>query len=131
MNAVSKGIGSKLSGSSEIHFKAHTASDAEKWFEVIRSVAGAAPSMSEPTSPISPVDTRHVSQPPQYAENSAAAPPVAAGKQPAALQTSGVTGGETVASPVAATPSTSAAPVSAVDHAAIPTHGTATDADKI
>ncbi|KUJ23059.1 uncharacterized protein LY89DRAFT_727840 [Mollisia scopiformis] len=121
---VSKGISSKLSGSSEIHFKAHTASDAEKWFEVIRSVAGSAPAMSEPTSPVSPVDTKHVSQPPQYAENTAASP-VAAEKQPAPLQTHGVTGGETVASPVAATPTTAA-----TDHA-IPTTGTAVDADKV
>lgn len=115
---MSGGVGSKLSGSSEIQFKAHTASDAEKWFEVIRSVAGSGPLMSAPTSPVSPVDTKHQSMPPQYAEE--AASPVAAQKQPAPLQTSGVTGGETVASPVAATPATTQA---------IPTTGTATDAD--
>ncbi|KAF4624324.1 hypothetical protein G7Y89_g13848 [Cudoniella acicularis] len=96
---VSKGLGSKLSGSSEIAFKAHTASDAQKWYEVIRSVAGAGPSeaySSEPTSPVSPIEK----------------------KQLAPLQTSGqsqgVTGGETVASPIAATP------ISVVDHAEKP-----------
>lgn len=113
---VSKGLGSKLSGSSEIAFKAHTAADATKWFNVIRQVAGAAPADammgSEPTSPISPTEKRVVSQPPTYLENSptsVAAP--AAAQQPAAIQTSGITGGETVTSPAAATP------VSAVDHA--------------
>ncbi|KAH8684608.1 hypothetical protein BGZ60DRAFT_366083 [Tricladium varicosporioides] len=83
---VSKGIGSKLSGSSEIAFKAHSPSDAQKWYEVIRSVASNGPTAaysSEPTSPISPVEHR----------------------QPAPLQTSGVTGKEAVASPVMATPS--------------------------
>lgn len=114
---LSKGIGSKLSGSSEIHFKAHTADDAQKWFEVIRSVAGAAPAMSEPTSPVSP----------------------SVQKQPAQLQTSGVTGGETTFSPVDVTPThpvdfsrADTAPTThAVDHAAIPTTGTAVDADKV
>lgn len=99
---VSKGIGSKLSGSSEIQFKAHTAEDANKWYEAIRSVVGAAPSTSaEPMSPISPdspIDNKHVSQPPVYAENSMAA------AHPAPLQTSGMTAGETVASPTAVTP---------------------------
>jgi len=109
---VSKGLGSKLSGSSEIAFKAHSAADAAKWFEVIRSVAGAAPADasvgSEPTSPVSPTERRVVSQPPTYSENS---PTAAAAQQPAAIQTSGISGGKTVASPATATP------VSAVDHA--------------
>jgi len=58
---LSGGISSKLSGSSEIAFKAHTAADAETWFEVIKSTAGASPGSilpsanSEPNSPISPV----------------------------------------------------------------------------
>ncbi|RDL36567.1 PH protein [Venustampulla echinocandica] len=99
---VSKGIGSKLSGSSEVQFKAHTAADAQNWFDVIRSVVGSAPSGSysgsTPTSPISPVDT----------------------KTPAPLQTqlSGVTTGQTIASPATATPvsavgKTATAPVGA------------------
>ncbi|KAH6970610.1 hypothetical protein BKA56DRAFT_496593 [Ilyonectria sp. MPI-CAGE-AT-0026] len=51
-----KTIGSKLTGSSELGFKAHTAADAQKWFQVIRSVVGAAGALdttaSAPTSPI-------------------------------------------------------------------------------
>ena len=109
---VSKGLSSKLSGSSEIAFKAHTAADATKWFEVIRAVAGAAPASasvdSEPTSPVSPTEKRVVSQPPTYQENS---PTAATIEKPAAIQTSGISGGETVTSPVTATP------VRAVDHA--------------
>lgn len=110
---VSKGIGSKLSGSSEISFKAHTAADAQKWFEVIRSASGAGPSTgSIPTSPVSPDEKRVNSFPPQYAEGSAA---TTTAEKPAAVQTSGVTGGETVTSPVAATPTSAAAPASGVD----------------
>lgn len=110
---LSGGISSKLSGSSEIAFKAHTAADAETWFEVIKSTAGASPGSilpsanSEPNSPISPVgEKRVVSQPPVYSEAGPSA------QQPAAIQTQGITGAETVASP------TSAAPTSAIDHAA-------------
>jgi hypothetical protein len=105
---VSKGLGSKLSGSSEISFKAHTAADARKWFEVIRATAGAGPAtdaLSEPSTPISPINSKV--HPPTYAEGSA---PEAVEKQPAPLQTQGVTGGETVASPVAATPASATAP---------------------
>jgi hypothetical protein len=112
---VSKGLSSKLSGSSEIAFKAHTAADASKWFDVIRSLAGAAPAGavmgSEPNSPVSPTEKRVVSQPPTYSENSPTAAAPAAAQRPAAIQTSGMTGRETVASPATATP------VSAVDHA--------------
>lgn len=105
---VSGGIGSKLSGSSEIQFKAHTTADATKWFEVIKSVAGAAPaglaigSASTPTSPTSPTDQKVVSNPPTY---SAQHPAPAQGQhaaQPAPVQTQGITGGETVASPTSA-----------------------------
>ena len=107
---VSKGLGGKLTGSSELSFKAHTAADAQKWFDVVRSVAGAAPLTSEPVSPVSPAENRNT-VPPAYAEGSA--PAVAAEKPgpPAALQTTGLTGGQTVASPATATP------VSAIDHA--------------
>jgi len=109
---VSKGIGSKLSGSSEIQFKAHTAADANKWYEAIRSVVGSAPaneamSPISPVSPDSPVDNR-ASQPPVYAEEKQAAP--------APLQTSGISGEQNVASPTAVTPASAqaSAPASAV-----------------
>lgn len=53
---VSGGLSSKLSGSPEVSFKAHTSSDAQKWHSIIQSVAGNGPAIvSEPTSPISPV----------------------------------------------------------------------------
>jgi hypothetical protein len=91
---VSKGIGSKLSGNSEISFKAHSPSDAQKWYEVIKAVAGASPGLlhtntmssmgSDPASPMSPVEH----------------------KSPTALQTQGITGGSNVTSPVTATPTT-------------------------
>lgn len=52
----SKTMSSKLTGSSEINFKAHTAADAERWYEVIRNVAGATgpavPYTSTPSSPV-------------------------------------------------------------------------------
>lgn len=108
---VSGGISGKLSGSSEIAFKAHTAADAQAWYEVIRSVAGASPGSltagsvagSEPTSPISPTgEKRVVSQPPVYSA------------QPGQLQTQGITGAQTVASPV------EAHPVGGIDHTITP-----------
>lgn len=97
---VSKGIGSKLSGTSEIAFKAHSAADASKWYEVIRSVAGSGPADASGSGPTSPTDSRQ----------SSAAYPVE--KQPASVQTTGtITGGETVASPAAQTNATDFAPV--------------------
>ncbi|KAK7415780.1 hypothetical protein QQZ08_012262 [Neonectria magnoliae] len=55
-----KGLSSKLTGSAELSFKAHTAEDAQRWFQVISSVATASgkvdSSPSTPTStPTSPV----------------------------------------------------------------------------
>lgn len=37
----SKTMSSKLTGSAELHFKAHTPAEAQKWFDIIHSVAGA------------------------------------------------------------------------------------------
>ncbi|KAL7787475.1 hypothetical protein V8C37DRAFT_390451 [Trichoderma ceciliae] len=53
-------ISSKLTGSSELSFKAHTPSDAQRWFQVIHGLIGAAPAAaaaaaavsSTPTSPV-------------------------------------------------------------------------------
>lgn len=50
---TSKTMSSKLTGSSELSFKAHTAADAQKWFQVIQAVAGATGPVVDPTSPIS------------------------------------------------------------------------------
>lgn len=75
---VSKGLTSKLSGSSELQFKAHSAADAELWFNVIRQAAGNSPTEaydgSEPGTPSvgsgSALPSRSAStatQPPTYA----------------------------------------------------------------
>lgn len=47
-----KGMSSKLTGSSELNFKAHTAADAQKWFQVISSVATASAALSAGSSPV-------------------------------------------------------------------------------
>ncbi|TEY38789.1 hypothetical protein BOTCAL_0475g00040 [Botryotinia calthae] len=101
---VSKGIGSKLSGTSEIAFKAHSAADANKWYEVIRSVAGSGP--AEATSPMGPLS------PTSPADSKQSSMSYPAEKQPESIQTTGtITGGGTVASPVATTNKTDFAPV--------------------
>jgi hypothetical protein len=56
----SKTFSSKLSGSSELAFKAHTAEDAEKWFRVIKDVVGA----TGPITPLSPTGTPEETTPP-------------------------------------------------------------------
>ncbi|KAI9870239.1 MAG: hypothetical protein M1830_004492 [Pleopsidium flavum] len=91
---VSKGkVGSALSLSHEFSFKAHSPADAEKWWNVIRSAAGAGamtgemPGRSEPSSP---VDSDHTSgtQPPVYEEKHSI------GQQPAPVQTQGLQHGQ-------------------------------------
>ncbi|KAF7881337.1 uncharacterized protein EAF01_011848 [Botrytis porri] len=100
---VSKGIGSKLTGTSEIAFKAHSAADANKWYEVIRSVAGSGP--GEATSPMGPLS------PTSPADSKQSSMSYPAEKQPESIQTGGIiTGGEAVASPVATTNATDFAP---------------------
>ncbi|KAK4229361.1 hypothetical protein QBC38DRAFT_114732 [Podospora fimiseda] len=47
----SKGLGSKIAGTSELNFKAHSPAEAEKWFEVIRNVASGAPVVETTPSP--------------------------------------------------------------------------------
>lgn len=46
----SKSLSSKLTGSAELAFKAHTPADAQKWFSIIQGVAGAT-GPAEPNSP--------------------------------------------------------------------------------
>lgn len=55
----SKTMSSKFTGTSELNFKAHTAADAEQWYEIIRkcTVTSAAPSAASST-PTSPVGTQ-------------------------------------------------------------------------
>lgn len=51
----SKGLTSKLAGTSELHFKAHSAAEAQKWFDVIRNVTGAlGPGVATPVTTPTP-----------------------------------------------------------------------------
>lgn len=51
----SKGITSKLAGTSELQFKAHSVAEAQKWFDVIRNVTGAlGPGVATPLTTPSP-----------------------------------------------------------------------------
>ncbi|KAL7817185.1 hypothetical protein V8C26DRAFT_399616 [Trichoderma gracile] len=100
-------LSSKLTGSSEISFKAHTPADAQRWFQVIQGVTNAAPAVatgaaaaaaggtnsSTPTSPVatsSPETTTLPVGQGRPAETEAAKAP--ADKHQA--QEAGVTGGE-------------------------------------
>lgn len=69
---VAKGkVGAALSISHDYNFKAHSAPDAEKWWNTIRTAAGAGamtgemPGESEPNSPVES-STRSATQPPSY-----------------------------------------------------------------
>jgi hypothetical protein len=98
-------MGGKFAGTSELAFKAHSPAEAEKWFEVIRKVAGStAPSMPSPaaTEVMNPVDVTEKAR-----------PVVAIPAEGAQAQESGIMGGETVASPVAVGGSAAATPVTA------------------
>ncbi|KFX89027.1 hypothetical protein O988_08796 [Pseudogymnoascus sp. VKM F-3808] len=124
---VSKGFSSKLAGTSELNFKAHTPDDAEKWVEVIKMAAGAnaktAPYSSGSSSPISPTAQKQAS----FGSIAAGAPAAPAAEtkaveaqqedgvtttHPTPLQIDqGVTGQTTVASPTAVSPSATGAVV--------------------
>ena len=95
----SKGkVGSAMAMNHELAFKAHTHSDAEKWYSVIKqcSDGGAGSSIVSPVSagtttasssmPSSPADSRNVSG--QHAIPQTAAPGAVPMQQPAPLQTS-------------------------------------------
>ncbi|KAF4829608.1 Cytoskeletal signaling protein slm1 [Colletotrichum tropicale] len=47
-------MSAKLTGSAELAFKAHTPADAEKWFEIIKNVAGATGPAAPDSAPTSP-----------------------------------------------------------------------------
>lgn len=79
----------------EYQFKAHTAREAEQWYSVVNSLAGSTsadkPAASVPSSPVVAQGSHDDSLD---------------GKATQPLQTQGITGGETVASPTAASPAT-------------------------
>lgn len=115
----SKTFGSVLTGSSELAFKAHTAADAQKWFQVIQQVCGAT-GPAEPNSPVpsSPVVASPTVAGTQKSDDSLvlnSPAPVVAAVSPAEhkAQEAGVTGGAVVvpvvAAPVAPAPATTAA----------------------
>ena len=99
----SKTMSSKLTGSSELSFKAHSSAEATKWFDVIRSIAGNTgriDSMSPSVTSAASADEGKKS------EGSASHPTVVTDDKG---QESGViTGEETVASPTAASPTSPA-----------------------
>lgn len=111
----SKSMSSKLTGTSELSFKAHTAADAQRWFEVISKVAGAnASAESTPASPVvgsgdSPVmNEAHdlgAERPAEGSAGTVGTNDITGQKQEPAGQTSGITGEDTVASPTAVSPS--------------------------
>lgn len=101
----SKTISSKLSGSAELNFKAHTAADAQKWYDVISGIVSSSNIVetvsSEPATPSpgveqkpifddkapvqSPVEQTQTQQPPpQEAGVTSTAPPVTDQKPAAA-----------------------------------------------
>jgi hypothetical protein len=118
---LSKTLGGKLTWTSELAFKAHTPEDAEKWVEIIKMVAGKTTTEPYTSAPTSPVEKRQATTgtigadaaaPPQRAASGATAPPQYEGVEAAKqqhVQTQGITGGDTVASPATATPTAAAA----------------------
>lgn len=115
----SKTMSSKLTGSSELTFKAHTPEDAERWYEIMNSLAAAhneahAAVNSTPASPaigsgeIPVMNEAHNPETKKQEEGATGA----AGtdheieqKQDHSGQASGITGEEKTASPTAASPS--------------------------
>ncbi|KAB2569217.1 putative ph domain protein [Lasiodiplodia theobromae] len=95
---VSKGkVGNAFSMTHELAFKAHTASDAEKWYETIRSCIGTTTNDSPNTPAGSRVSSTNVTTSPTTPDE----------KGPSPLQTQGITGGDTVESPAVASAPTS------------------------
>lgn len=91
-----KSFSSKIAGTSELAFKAHSPADAQKWFEAISVAAGSTGSVYEST-PASPV----VGGPESQSSTSSKVPKVDSGHKE---QEAGITGGEAVSSPVAMSP---------------------------
>lgn len=94
---VSKGLTSKLSGTSEVAFKAQSAADAQKWYEVIRQSVGAVAQDSTGSAPTSPLTAQ------------------------SSPQATGLTGATPVTEPVQAQPAAPVAPAGQATHTAQPT----------
>lgn len=111
----SKTMSSKLTGASELHFVAHTAADAERWYEAIRKCAGAAGAVASDSNPTSPVvggDSPVMNEAHDFekvgttegATATTGAEHTNLGEQQNLKQESGITGEGTTASPAAASP---------------------------
>jgi hypothetical protein len=125
----SKTFSSKLTGNAELAFKAHTAADAQRWFDVIRNVVGAA-GPAEPDSP----KIAGTPSPPVDAEkkDSALASPTSTTTSSAKsdggvhkAQEAGITGEDAVSSPTAMSPTASREAATSAPAAAQTTPGTA------
>ncbi|KAK1759490.1 PH domain-containing protein [Echria macrotheca] len=105
-------MGSKLAGTSEFNFKAHTAAEAQKWFEAVRLATGTtspAPVTSPTPSPPAAVDdSKKLEAAPAAAAATSEKPAVAVATDHKG-QEAGVTGGETTASPTVISPASTAA----------------------
>lgn len=110
---------SKLAGSSELAFKAHSPAEAQKWFEAIQVAAGATgpPVESTPASPV------------VGGSGSSAAAAAAPGKLDTDTkgQEAGITGQDNVASPTAMSPATTKG---ATPPSATPAAGSVSDEKK-
>ncbi|KAI1259443.1 PH domain-containing protein [Xylariaceae sp. FL1019] len=96
-----KSFSSKLAGSSEISFKAHSPAEAQKWFEALQIAAGSTGTTgpayeSTPNSPV-------VGGPDSADGSFSSGPRVDTGHK---AQEAGITGHETVASPTVVSPTT-------------------------
>ncbi|KAI1122000.1 PH domain-containing protein [Nemania abortiva] len=90
-----KSISSKLAGTSELSFKAHSPADAQKWFEAISvAIGGTTTYESTPASPV-------VGGPESQSSTSSKVSKVDTGHKE---QEAGITGGETVSSPTVMSP---------------------------
>ncbi|KAL2018275.1 hypothetical protein VTK56DRAFT_1029 [Thermocarpiscus australiensis] len=114
-------MGGKLAGTSELAFKAHSPAEAQKWFDVIHRVAGAAGpltttpgSTSEAAAAASSASSAATTPAEEKKPRPVVAVPGSAAQQQPPQETGVVTGGETVASPVAMTATmTASSPTSA------------------
>lgn len=119
----SKSVSSKLTGTAELHFKAHTAADAQKWFSVISGVAGAtgpAVTGSPAESPVREDEKRieagTTAAPAQAQQQQQQHPTVVTTDK--AQEAGVVTGGETVASPTTISPATTSSTTNTAVHPA-------------
>ncbi|UQC73656.1 PH domain-containing protein [Colletotrichum lupini] len=119
----SKSISSKLTGSSELAFQAHTPDEAQKWFEVIKNVAGATGPAEPNSTPTSPVVAQDEKMP--------SIAPAATTQSGHSAQEAGVTGHDPTASPELMSPVDGPSSSAAAAPAAAPAATAPVDEKKI